>query len=995
MADIRAFRARYGLPLNDPKLIPYSAQDPGFTSGQIEANLDLEWSGAVAPKATIFYVYGPSILAALVSAVEANVAPVVSISAGGCEVNFSPVFYRSVMQQGNAQGITILAASGDSGAAACDLQGSQPFATRGRTVAVPAALPEVTAVGGTQFAESGGAFWSNSNSSTFGSALSYIPEQAWNESSPNSGLLAGGGGASSIYPRPAWQTGPGVPSDAARHIPDVSLSAALHDAYSINYQGLNIGIAGTSAAAPSMAGIVALLNQYQVVNGFQQHAGLGNINPQLYRLAQSAPAVFHDTTSGDNVVPCAQGSPDCLTGSFGYQAGAGYDMATGLGSVDANALAAQWNAATQAVTVTLSSSASSGTLNDTIQLTAAVAPASGGGTPTGTVNFVSNGIALGSAALENGMAAISIALYRVQMVAGTATIAAEYSGDAAFSSGGTSMQIRMTLPPAAAAVLLSAPNTVSAALDAQGPSWQTTLVLQEVGGAAPALITGFAIDGQPQSLPQYFRSPNIPAGGSVSASVVFRNLTVPLTRVFAVTGVDANGNAWSRQASVIYFPSVEPYGSSDFRLTATPLTIVQNTSADPSCQWAVQLNVDDIGGYGDSFLDSLVVGGVDQTSQIPSIFGARDLIAWGGLQGALCFGGIVPPALETIFLGKSDGTSRQLTVFLAGPPVHSRTISVSPFSIGIASPSAGQTAQATLTVTLSGSDQSWTASIFPANRTTSWLTASQLSGVGGGTITLNANPAGFEPGAYRATIVFQSPDAIPQVVSVPVMFVIGGSAATSISGAALYGSNVAMASPGTLFSVSGSNLANTATRVFATPLPYTLAGVSATVNGIAAPILSVSPDSVTVQIPYEAGAGPAVLSINNNGQIAGFSFQIAPSSPAILADASGHVAPFSTVNQGGSIALYVVGVGDVSPSLRTGLSPPSGTSIANLPKPLLPLSATVAGIPAFVEFAGVAPGVIGLAQVNIAWPASIPKGAQPVVVTVGEVSSAPDQVQDV
>jgi uncharacterized protein (TIGR03437 family) len=460
-----------------------------------------------------------------------------------------------------------------------------------------------------------------------------------------------------------------------------------------------------------------------------------------------------------------------------------------------------------------------------------------------------------------------------------------------------------------------------------------------------------------------------------------------MTRTLGFTGIDANGNAWSRQASVVYFPSVEPYGPSEFRLTATPLIVAQNTSANPSCQWAVQLNVDDIGGYGDSFLNSLVVGGIDLTSQILSVFGARHLIAWGGLQGTLCLGGINPPAADTIFLGKSDGTSQQLTVSFAGAPANPGTISATPTSLNLASAGGSQTAQATLAVNLSDKTQFWTASIFPANRTTAWLTASQLSGIGSGEATVTANPAGFEPGVYRATIVLQTTNVIPQIVNVPVMFVLGGSSTMSISSAVLYGSNVTTGSPGTQFSVVGSNLANSTTRVFATPLPYTLAGVSATVNGIAAPILSVSPNAVTIQVPYEAGAGPAVLGINNNGQIGGFSFQIEPSSPAILADASGNVSPISTVNQGGSVALYVVGVGDVSPALRTGFSPTGATPVANLPKPLLPLSVTVGGVPAFVEFAGVAPSVIGLAQVNIALPASVPRGTQPVVVTVGGVSS--------
>src|SRR6185436_18233492 len=104
-------------------------------------------------------------------------------------------------------------------------------------------------------------------SSVFGSALSYIPEVAWNESNDIQGLLSTGGGTSLFYPRPAWQTGPGVPNDEFRHIPDVSMSAALHDAYFIYYQGGNGSVGGTSASAPSMAGIIALLNQYAVSKG--------------------------------------------------------------------------------------------------------------------------------------------------------------------------------------------------------------------------------------------------------------------------------------------------------------------------------------------------------------------------------------------------------------------------------------------------------------------------------------------------------------------------------------------------------------------------------------------------------------------------------------------------------------------------------------------------------------------------------------------------------
>jgi uncharacterized protein (TIGR03437 family) len=140
------------------------------------------------------------------------------------------------------------------------------------------------------------------------------------------------------------------------------------------------------------------------------------------------------------------------------------------------------------------------------------------------------------------------------------------------------------------------------------------------------------------------------------------------------------------------------------------------------------------------------------------------------------------------------------------------------------------------------------------------------------------------------------------------------------------------------------------------------------------------------------GAGPAVVGINNKGQIAGFQFRMAPASPGIQADGNGNVLPNAIVKQGGSTTLFVAGAGDVSPALKTASSPfpaTTPTALANLPKPVLPLSVTIGGVPAFVQFAGIAPGQIGLAQVNIVLPASVPVGTQPVVVTVGGVASQP------
>ena len=979
VSDITKFRSTYGLPVNNPKMVPYSTTDPGYNDAEFEGNLDLEWAGAIAPKATIYYVYGQSAFTAMVASVELNAAPVISVSYLTCEVNINPGYFRSIAQQGNAQGITILAAAGDAGAAGCDEQFDEPFATRGLSVVAPAVLPEVTAVGGTMFAEGNGNYWGATNSTTFGSAVSYIPEAAWNESDP-SGLGSTGGGASRLYAKPLWQTGPGVPNDNARDVPDVAFSAAAHDAYLITYLSGTYISYGTSAATPSMAGIVALLNHYQVANKFQKTAGLGNINPQLYRLAQSAPTAFHDVTMGNNIVPCAQGSPDCSTGSLGYSAGIAYDQTTGLGSLDANNFVTQWNTAVNGSVVTLSANVTKATLNDTVQLTAAVTPATGSGTPTGTVNFVYETIPLGSATLANGSATVSLPLYELGS-AGTFTITAEYSGDAAFSSGSATKSIQITTPSGIAAIVVSSPSTVWAnPPDAQGLSWQHTIRLSEVAGT-PAVITGLTIDGVAQTLSQYFPSPNILPKGAVTANVVFRDLPAPVTRTFVFTGTDPTGLVWSRQVAVNYFPLP---AFENFNLIATPLTAVQNP-ANAACPWSVQLNIDEIGGFGGHQITNLYSGGLDLSANIDQIFGTTRIDAWGGHQGTICYSNITPPATGQMAVVWDDNYEIILNVNFAPPPANPGTLSATPATISLAAATASQPATTTVTVNLSDKTQQWTAAVYPMNRSTSWLSASQLSGNGSGAITLTADGTGFEPGVYRATIVFQSQNAVPQYINVPVMFVLGGSATSSISAVANSASYKASVSPGMLMAVFGTGLANSPATAPLSALPFSLAGVSATVNGLAAPILYVSPTILDIQVPYTVGAGPAVLGVNNNGQIASFRFVVAPSAPGIFADANGNVVPNPVVNRGAVLTLYVTGTGDSNAVFDTGLSP-SGTA----PAPILPVSVTIGGVPVFPELMNNA--LVGMTWINVLVPSSVPTGNQPVVVTVGGAASAPVNV---
>jgi len=154
-------------------------------------------------------------------------------------------------------------------------------------------------------------------------------------------------------------------------------------------------------------------------------------------------------------------------------------------------------------------------------------------------------------------------------------------------------------------------------------------------------------------------------------------------------------------------------------------------------------------------------------------------------------------------------------------------------------------------------------------------------------------------------------------------------------------------------------------------------------------LVYVSPTQLNLQIPYSAGSGPAVLGINNNGQIAGFQFNISPSAPGIFGDASGNLVPQSTAVAGAVATLYVTGAGEVTPALNTAFWPASTTPLVSLPKPILPLSVTVGGVPAFLQFFGLPSGFIGTTQVNFTVPASLAAGTYPVVVTVGGVSSPP------
>ncbi len=523
--DLQKFRALFGITSNDPTMI-VDGPDPGLQPDEIESDLDLEWSSAVAPGAAIKFVVaattdttlGVDLAAQYI--VDHNVAPIVSESYGICEAALGTAgnqFFNQLWQQAAAQGMSVFISSGDSGSAGCDRDNPAQF---GLQVSGFASTPYTTTVGGTDFNDLNNfvPYWNPTNDAHEASAKSYIPEMTWNNSCTNtewstltgstnaetncnnpqlSGAVVatgGSGGKSSCttgsgqdiiscaggYAKPSWQTGTGVPNDGKRDIPDVSLFASngfngnfyvicsknITGSYCdpTNPNGTIVGIGGTSASTPAFAGIMALIDQ-------KTNSRQGNPNYTLYSLAakqaasgcnsSSNPAstcVFYDVTSGTIAMPCFTGSTaDCSTSVkshqfgvlIGYATTTAYDLATGLGTVNAANLVNSWGGATgskgSVTTLTMTPTPLTITHGATASVNVTVAPApSGTGTPSGEVALLtSTGLGAGSFLLANG----AVAGTTVSLPGGSYTVSAHYPGDATFASSDSAPPISVVVSP--------------------------------------------------------------------------------------------------------------------------------------------------------------------------------------------------------------------------------------------------------------------------------------------------------------------------------------------------------------------------------------------------------------------------------------------------------------------------------------------------------------------------------------------------------------------
>ena len=561
LSDVRTFRINAGLPANDPQMI-VNGSDPGFPDcdDELESAMDVEWAGAIAKNSTIKFVTSKSgtsdgIILSAQYAVNNNVAPIVSLSYGLCEAAMGSggnAFWNSTWQQAAAQGMSVFVSSGDSGAAGCDSP-DLTRASQGQAVSGLCSTPYNTCVGGTEFNDTAnsGQYWSQTNGAGQSSALSYIPELAWDESSWSGGLWAGGGGASIVYSKPAWQAAPGVPADGKRDVPDVALHASIQDAYVVQIQGGIFYASGTSAAAPSTASVMALVLE-------NAGAAQGNANPALYALAnqqlsQSGAAVFHDITGGNNSVP----------GVIGFSAGTGYDQATGLGSVDASLLVNHWASgstanfvlspnvasvsvapgSTATATITL---AAQGAFSSPVSLTTSGAPAGV------TIKFSSTTLTAAAPVTVTFTAAANA-------VAGAATVTITGSG------GGLARTapIAVTVAAPSFSLAVSAATTVASATLAAGSSTTVTVSTAALNGFKSAIA--LSVTGMPSGVTATFAPSSIASPGNGSSVLTLKaTSTVGSTSTLTVKGTGGGLTKTQTISLTVIVPS--------FSLTANAAT---------------------------------------------------------------------------------------------------------------------------------------------------------------------------------------------------------------------------------------------------------------------------------------------------------------------------------------------------------------------------------------------------------------------------------------
>ena len=631
-ADFSGFRAAFGLPPLALKVVP-DGPDPGLTAAQAEATLAAEWAGAAAPAAQIVLVPTATTSAtdgvdlSLAAIVDGGLAQTVAVGFSGCEPGMSAAhqqFYSALYRQAAAEGITIVAAAGDSGPAACQSAGTSAPVTSGYAVNALASTPWNTAVGVAGFGAAGPAS---------GNAIL----TAWSPARAADPGYAGGGGSSTVYAGPSWQPVPpplaqGVGGAGVhnRLMPDLALPTALDPDADPGLAFCLTGSAqptpgctpvrsgGSAAATALFAGVAALIEQ--------KYGAQGNIAPNLYDLSRysAANGAFNDVAQGSAQLPCAAGSPGCeANGEIGYTAFDGFDLATGLGVPNVQVLVNRWatsqDTGTGAVSVTLSVSPieANSTYNPstTITLTANVISLTGGGTPTGTVTFFNTAtnapVSAAPAALDsNGNATLTV---EGVFTDGGNEIDAQYSGDSSYKATTSQPPVNINVEPSTTSL------TVVPSNDNPAPGQTITITVTLTVGSPPAgsVAPSGGVTLNLDGLPTQSAAP-VTSNGTTTASF---SLTVPasstqLTHTLqAVYTGDAN-----------YSGSTSPQVTVTVSKTPTTLTITPATTtptAGSSLAVAATVNATQTGSLQPSgsfslTMDGSAAGSVNVTPGSPS-----------------------------------------------------------------------------------------------------------------------------------------------------------------------------------------------------------------------------------------------------------------------------------------------------------------------------------------------------------------------------------------
>ena len=326
-SDLATFDLEQGLPappsfhiIQPAGPVPPCTDDPFGVSDcegwSLETSLDVEWSHSMAPGANILLVETPDsetegvqgfpdIVYAENYVIDHHLGDVISQSFAATEETFpdnqSIQELRSAYFNAEAHNVTVLASTGDAGAT--DYESNLSTLYPYPVVAWPATDPLVTAMGGTQL-----------HLNAAGNRTS--PDVVWND-----GYGAGGGGLSVVFSRPQFQDSVSKVVGRQRGVPDLSMSAAVNGGVDVLDTSPGWGgwfiVGGTSESSPLMAGVVALADQ---ANG----RDVGYLNPTLYKMAGHKDSGIVDITSGNNT----------FAGVTGFNAGPGYDLASGLGTID-------------------------------------------------------------------------------------------------------------------------------------------------------------------------------------------------------------------------------------------------------------------------------------------------------------------------------------------------------------------------------------------------------------------------------------------------------------------------------------------------------------------------------------------------------------------------------------------------------------------------------------------------------------------------------------